>query len=417
MLDYERLRPTERAWDLTGMRRLLQRSGWCPGARPAVQVAGSKGKGTAASWLHALVVGGGGRAGLYSSPHLTTLRERIRVGEQWVPIDELAAILERLLALAGDQPPTFFEAMTAAAVEWFARRRCDVAIYEVGLGGRHDATTAIDVDAAIVTRVELEHTEVLGATIAAIADEKAQVIRPHGLGLTACTGEALRIVREHADRVDAELLVLGEDFALVDGVRASDGLGGTLRLPDGERRRFWLPGAAMFELPAFALAAAALARVAPQWLPPLDPAPRPLLPCRFEVFEEPDGEVLVLDGAHTEDSLRAVADELARRFPGRRPVVLTAAASGKRWREGLSALLPLADDFVVTELTGTPGEPAAAIASWLVDNGARSEVAADASSGLRRLRERPGPRLVVGSFYLAGAVRRLVARPDEDHDR
>ena len=136
--------------------------------------------------------------------------------------------------------------------------------------------------------------------------------------------------------------------------------------------------------------------------------PRPHLPCRFELHDEPDSEVLVLDGAHTEASLAMVADELRRRFPGKRPAVLYATATGKRWREGLSALLPLADSFVVTELSGTPGEDPAAIAAWLAEQGATSEVAADVVSGLRRLRERPGPRLVVGSFYLAGAVRQLV---------
>jgi len=97
-------------------------------------------------------------------------------------------------------------------------------------------------------------------------------------------------------------------------------------------------------------------------------------------------------------------------MPGRRPSVLTAAAAGKRWREGLSALLPIADDFIVTELSGTPCEDPATIAGWLAAGGVRSEVTVDAVAGLRALRERPGPRLVVGSFYLAGAVRRIVAK-------
>ena len=132
------------------------------------------------------------------------------------------------------------------------------------------------------------------------------------------------------------------------------------------------------------------------------------MPCRFEVCREPDGEVLVLDGAHTEESLRAVAAELRRRWPERRPAVLFASATGKRWREGLSRLLPLADSFVVTELSGVPSEAPATIAAFLAGAGARSEVAADAVSGLAALRRRPGPRLVVGSFYLAGRVRELV---------
>ena len=116
------------------------------------------------------------------------------------------------------------------------------------------------------------------------------------------------------------------------------------------------------------------------------------------------------DGIHLgEDDLPP--EEFRRRFGDARVAVLCASAAGKRWREGLSALLPLADVFVVTEPSGTTGEDPAAIAAWLAGRGARSEVAADAASGLRRLRELPGPRLVVGSFYLAGAVRRLLDRP------
>lgn len=413
MVDYERLRPDQREWDLAAIQRLLRRNDASDPARPAVQVAGSKGKGTTAAFLEALVGAAGRRAGSYSSPHVETLCERIRVGGELVPTTELEGMLTALLAVDADRPPTFFEAMTAAAVEWFARCGVDLAIYEVGLGGRHDATTAVDVDAAIVTRIELEHTEVLGDTVAKIAGEKAPVIRAGGLGLTATTGDALEVVRAHAASVDAELLVAGEHFGIRDLEHGPDAARGELWLPDGSAVPFVLPGASAFSLPALALAAATLQRVLPDLPLALDPVPAPQLPCRFEVFDEPDGEVLVLDGAHTEDSLQAVADELQRRYPGRRPAVLAAAAAGKRWREGLSALLPVADSFVVTELSGTPGEDPATIAGWLAERGARSEVAPDAVSGLRTLRERPGPRLVVGSFYLAGAVRQLVDGNDQ----
>ena len=314
--------------------------------------------------------------------------------------------------MPGERAPTFFEAMTASAVAWFAEQHVDLAIYEVGLGGRHDATTAVPVDASIVTRIELEHTEVLGDTVAAIAAEKAAVVRPGGLGLTSTTGDALAVVRARAEQVGAELLVLDEDFGVRDVTWSGDVARGRLWLPDGGGEGpFVMSSATAFALPAFALAAATVHRLLPDVPLQLDPVPEPLLPCRFEVFDEADGEVLVLDGAHTEDSLRAVAAELERRFPGRRPAVLCASAAGKRWREGLSQLVPVADSFVVTGLTGTACEDPAEIAAWLREQGARCEVATDAASGLRCLRERPGPRLVVGSFYLAGAIRQQLDEP------
>lgn len=409
LVNYERLRPDRRLWDLATMRQLLARPGAPPPPRPAVQVGGSKGKGTTCAFLGAIATAAGRRVGVYTSPHLETLLERIVVDGRNIDVDALAGLLRHVLGAPGlARAPTFFEATTVAAADWFAAQRVDLAVYEVGLGGRFDATTALPVDASIVTTIELEHTDVLGDTVEAIAGEKAHVVRGGGTGFTAATGGALAVLRRHAEQVRARLLVLGEDFGMRAVQWGAAGCRGRLWLPAGIERPFFLPDASAFELPALALAAAACAQLLPDTPLPLDPAPRPRLSCRFEVRTDVDGEVLVLDGAHTEQSLRAVATELARRHPGRRAAVLFASAVGKRWREGLSALLPVADSFVVTELTGTPGEPAVTLAAHLAASGATCEVAADIASGLAALRRRPGPRLVVGSFYLAGQVRQLL---------
>ena len=408
LVNYERTRPDRRLWDLATMRRHLAH---LVAPRPAVQVGGSKGKGTTCAFLAGFVQAAGLHAGSYSSPHVTTLLERIQIDGRDIALAELEPILRALLALpvgADERQLTFFEAMTLAAALWFARRRVDLAIFEVGLGGRHDATTALPVDAAIVTTIELEHTDVLGDTIAQIAGEKAPVIRDGGVGFTGTSGPALAVIAAQARTCGARLSVLGEHFGLRDVQWHADGARGRLWLPEGREQPFHLPAAAGFELPAMALAAAAFAHLLPNAPLCLDPAPRPALPCRFEVRAEPDGEVLVLDGAHTEQSLRAVAAELQRRWPGRRVQVLFGSAVGKRWRPALSALLGVADSFVVTGLSGTTSEDPAAIAAFLAQAGARSEVASDVGSGLRRLRSRPGPRLVVGSFYLAGQARQIV---------
>jgi dihydrofolate synthase/folylpolyglutamate synthase len=409
LVNYERLRPDRRLWDLATMRRLLARPGAPQLPRPAVQVGGSKGKGTTCAFLGALAQAAGRTVGVYTSPHMETLLERLTIDGRTIDVDTLERGLQHVLAAPpAERAPTFFEAMTVAAADWFAVREVDLAVYEVGLGGRYDATTALPVDAGIVTTIELEHTDVLGDTVAEIAGEKAFVVREGGIGFTAARGEALAVLRRHAERVRAGLLVLGEDFGVRELQWDRSGCRGQLWLPHGHERAFHLPDATAFDVPALALAAAALAHLLPDAALPLDPAPRPRLPCRFEVLQDLDGEVLVLDGAHTEQSLAAVAAELARRYPGRRAAVLFASAAGKRWRQGLSALLPVADSFVVTELTGTPGEAAGTLAAHLAASGARCEVAADVASGLQALRRRPGPRLCAGSFYLAGQVRQLL---------
>lgn len=409
LVNYERSRPDQQLWDLATMRQLLARPGAPAGPRPAIQVGGSKGKGTTVGFLGALVAAAGRRAGLYTSPHLETLCERIQCNGQPIAIAALEPLLRAILdAPPGPRAPTFFEAMTAAAVAHFAQQRCDLAVYEVGLGGRLDATTAIPVDAGIVTMIELEHTELLGHTEALIAGEKAPVLRPGGLGYTAASGPALAVLRQHAARHDVRLAVFGEHFGL-DGVRMrGDALEATLWWRSGRREPVLLPAAAQHELPALALAAAALADLLPELPLQLAPAVRPLLPCRFEVLQGLPGGPLILDGAHTEQSLGLVASELARRWPGQRATVLFGTALGKRWREGLSRLLPLADSFLVTAVSGTASEDPAQLATFLSAQGAAVQLVPDLDTGLAQLLAAPAPRLVTGSFYLAGAARALL---------
>ncbi|MBK8100057.1 MAG: hypothetical protein IPK26_23385 [Planctomycetes bacterium] len=411
LVNYERTRPTQRLWDLATMQRLLARPGAARKSAPAVQVGGSKGKGTTCAFLAALTQAAGLRPGVYLSPHLQTLLERIQIDVGQVDVAELERVLAALLAFAADQrlELTFFEAMTAAAVEVFSAHRVDLAIWEVGLGGRFDATTAIPVDASIVTTIELEHTEVLGDTTAAIAGEKAPVIRSGGIGFVGVEDPAaLAVIERHAVAVGAQLCRLGHELRWVQHRFDGDRFVGRLLLPDGRDLPVSLPGARAYELPALALASAAFAQVLPYATLQLDPAPRPTLPCRFEVVATADGWPVILDGAHTERSLAAVAVEIARRWPDRRIAVLFGSAAGKRWRQALRALLPLVDSFVVTELIGTTSEDPSVIAHWLRERGVRCEVVADVRLGLEWLLRHPGPRLGVGSFYLAGQLRRLL---------
>lgn len=414
LVNYERTRPDQTLWDLATMRRLLSRAGAAAPPRPAVQVAGSKGKGTACAMLAMLAGRAGMRAGVYTSPHVVTLLERARIGERSITVAELRPILEQLLAPPVDAPgaraPTFFEALTAAAAQWFADERVDLAVYEVGLGGRLDATTALPVDASLLTTIELEHTDVLGNTIEAIATEKAAVVRPGGLALTTTSGAALAVIERRAQEVCARLLVASRDFGVHGLVDRGAALCGELHLPGRGAVPFELRDGALYEVPALALAAACLTQLFPQLPLDLEDLRRPAQPCRFEVRVEEDDGVLILDGAHTERSLAAVAAELQRRWPGRKASVLFASASGKRWRESLSSIASVADRYLVTEVTGTSSEDAATIVAHLRGRGLVAERVDGVEAGLAALRAQQGLRLVTGSFYLVGAVRRLLLR-------
>jgi len=390
--NYERTRPASQEWSLENMERLLAWPELPPFAGKAVQIGGSKGKGTTALYLEALARSAGLRVGTYLSPHLHHVTERVRLDAAPVASQVLCEALEPILAWAEAQrvQPTYFEALTAAASLVFARAGVDLAVYEVGLGGRFDATTAISVDAAIVTGIELEHTEVLGNSIAAIAAEKAAILRSGRPALVAAAGDALTVIREAAVRVGAELQVLGEDFGV-------DPRGG--RLADG---------ASMFETPALELAAACMQQLFPDSGLCLEPAPRPELPGRFEVLAAADGWPFVLDGAHTAESMGVVAAELRRRWANQPVAALVASASGKAWREGLRRLLPVVDSFLVTSIVGTSTEDPHELVAWLREQHASAHLVETAKTGVEQLRSQPAVRLVTGSFYLVAAVRNVI---------
>ena len=410
LTNYERTRPNAIRWSLETMQRLLER----PGARlpsgKLVQVGGSKGKGTVAAYLESLGEACRLTTGSYFSPHVETVLERVRLSGRNVELAELVRVLEPILAFVrgvGLQA-TFFEVMTAAAVQLFAERAVALGILEVGLGGRLDATTAVPVQAAILTNVELEHTQLLGDTVEKIAAEKAYIARPGALLVTSVTGSALAVVQAHCSRIGAELLVQGRDWELADLVDHGDRFCGVIRDASSRRQSFTLLGATRVEVSAFALAFTTLRRLWPELEINSDPAPRPRLPGRFEVVGLPGGGTLVLDGAHTERSLEELATELARRYPGRRFAVLFASAIDKRWQGGLRSLLPFAEIVVSTRLSDTPCVEPDEIVTWCKAHGVRAESAADPGLGLSRLQRWSDLQLVTGSFYLVGAVKGCV---------
>ncbi|MGI9431460.1 MAG: bifunctional folylpolyglutamate synthase/dihydrofolate synthase, partial [Myxococcota bacterium] len=204
-----------------------------------VHIAGSKGKGSTALWGEALLRAGGLRVGTFTSPHLERWTERFRIDGSEVPGAQLASVVERLRGPveslregAPERSPSWFDVTTAAALLLFAEADLDAIVLEVGLGGRLDSTNVVQPGATAITSIELEHTEILGSTLAEIASEKAGILKP---GIPAVVGElpdeAREVIRARAREVGAPLSELGIDF----GCEVADlGLAGSqVRFSDG----------------------------------------------------------------------------------------------------------------------------------------------------------------------------------------
>jgi dihydrofolate synthase / folylpolyglutamate synthase len=202
------------------MRLLVAGIGHPEQATPVIHIAGTNGKGSVAAMLEAIFSAAGWRTGLYTSPHLVKLGERVQVGRVILSEAEIVAFTEELQPVAEavsrgspDDHPSFFEFMTAMAFLQFARQRCDIAIIETGLGGRLDATNVVDPEVAVITSIGLDHCEMLGDTLEKIAAEKAGIIKP---GKPVVVGrlpaEAEAVIRKVAAELGARVISVREEF-------------------------------------------------------------------------------------------------------------------------------------------------------------------------------------------------------------
>jgi dihydrofolate synthase/folylpolyglutamate synthase len=379
----------------------------------ALHVAGTNGKGSVAAVLDAVLRAAGRRVGLYTSPHLVDLTERIQVDGVPVAREAVVELADAVRAASASRgiDLTFFECLTVMAFRHFARSGIEVAVVEVGLGGRLDATNVVDPLVSVVTTIGRDHMEWLGDTLASIAAEKGGIIKPgRPVVLGRIDGEAATVLRRLAREQGAPLFELGRDYR-ADGVGGLefDGLGWSLRgLP------LVLTGAHQRDNAATAVAALAAARSV---LPVDEAALRAGLaavcwPGRLEVVGQTP--LTIVDGAHNADGAAALARELPGLI-GPRPLHLLFAVMGdKDWRPMVEHLAPLCRSVVVTEVMRPRGAPAGEVAAAF-----SSQCAAAAEPDLMQAWERvraaagsDGAVVAAGSLFLVGALRALgVAAP------
>jgi dihydrofolate synthase/folylpolyglutamate synthase len=395
-------------------------------------IAGTNGKGSVLALTGAALRAAGYRIGETPKPHLVTYRERLQIGGEPVDRETFAKLTGRVLAVADrvarrHGESTEFELLTAITFLWFAESSVDLAVVEVGLGGRLDATHAWDGGVAVVTNVSLDHTDRLGTTIEAIAREKAAIIMPGDGAVTGCWGPALDVVERRCRRAAVPLAVAppavlrGSDR---DGIEVELGRLGRVRV--GLRGRHQAANVAVADATLDALEAAGIAAVDGEWRRSGYAAVS--WPGRLELVEVAGREV-VLDGAHNPAgaaSLAAALDDLGPFLHGGRPALVLAIMADKDVEGVLTALGGCAylagARVIATAPAVARALPAQELAArWLAVTGqpaeaipepaAAFEAALSGGSGPGRaggLDWGPGAVIVAGSLYLVGAARALL---------
>ncbi len=407
---------------------LLDRMGRPQDKLKFVHVAGTNGKGSTCAYIASMLQAAGYRTGLFTSPYIIEFEERIRLNGKNIPKDDLLDVTlfvrehAEAMAEANGEHPTEFELMTAVAFEHFARSQCDIVVCEVGMGGRLDSTNIIDApEVAVIVRLGLDHTDMLGDTIEAIAHEKAGIIKA-GSTVVSWPQEdaaAMKVIQQKASECGCDLVV--PDF---NGLLVRD-------IDEGGVRKFYYDGR-LFHTRLLASyqpynAALAIEVAEALRLRGWNIEYRPHMtegiyqatwPGRFEVVSAGQPTIIV-DGGHNPQGASVLAESLRDVFPERRITFLMGVLADKDYPGMIAEVLPLASAFVCV----TPPSPrkleaadlAQAIRAQAGDADLQIEVASSFAEGVEKARQIAGLGTICafGSLYSISEIKKALDRQSE----
>jgi dihydrofolate synthase/folylpolyglutamate synthase len=424
-INYEIRTPGPADLKLDRMRALLELLGNPHRRVRIVHVAGSKGKGSTSAMVAAVLQAAGYRVGLFTSPHLVSVEERIAVDGVKIGRDELAALMSEIKSAvqryeerSGADSPTFFEIVTALGFMHFVRRRVDVAVLEVGLGGRFDSTNVCSPLVSIITSISYDHTRQLGSTLDRIAGEKAGIVKPHVPVVSGATGpEASAVIAAKAREQGARLRQLGRDFryhyqpAHVTAEKTEPA-----RVQITTREREWpsmeLGLIGEHQAANAAVALAALEELCHQGFAIPEAAVRSGFarvrwPARMEVVSRKP--LIVIDCAHNVASIQALVDTLEQSFPATRRLLVFAGSNDKDLAGMLRVLPPHFAHVFLTCFQNSPrAVPPEQLMPFLPGSQPSKSAHPTAANALRAARIIAHPDdliCIAGSVFLAGELR------------
>lgn len=432
---------------LDSMRAFLSSVGRPEKTLRYIHIAGTNGKGSVGATLLSILSCSGYRVGLYTSPHLSSVRERFRINDRYISREEFARHASRIVNVLDGRQITYFEFTTALALLWFAEQQVDLVVLEVGMGGRLDATNVIKPLVSVITNVSMDHEAYLGNTLAAVAGEKAGIIKA-GVPVVAAVAadDSLAVVDARCRYENAQLYLCGRDFAVIrhaDGSYRYQGIGTPPLVLD--HLIFGLAGGYQKANLAVALAVVELLAGSGFRVKEIDIRrclPKVRWPGRMEQFtladpfsvldeggkasvnrnadeDDADDEVctggcrrFLLDGAHNPAGVSALRDALAEGHGDRRQVLVWGAMIDKDLAATLPLVAPMADVIILTRLQGERAAPPEALLNVLSEDAKkRCRSASTVREALALAVELSGPDdliCVAGSLYLIGAARALL---------
>jgi len=416
--------PTQAAaakFDLENITVLAERLGRPDRAYPTAHIAGTNGKGSTAAFLESILRHAGFRTGLNTSPHLEKINERVRVNGEEIRDEAFAEtlthvqrLIEELLAAGKLRAhPTYFECVTAMAFEYFARSRVEFGVFEVGLGGRLDATNILTPVVSVITRVDFDHENFLGHSLREIAREKAGIVKP-GVPVVVAEqhAEARQVILARAKELGSPILETGATFR-IDRESFEDGC---VRARVTELKSGWrveiaprLPGRFQLQNALNAVSAARLLRENGFRIP--DEAitrgiAAAVWPGRLEkLHSRPD---IYLDGAHNPGAARELAAFWEQNFVGRKIWLVYGTLRDKAIDEIAGALFARAAEVIFTEPRTTRAISSAQLAEIAGYHAEHFSIVADPEEALESALRKAGPDdalFITGSLYLVGQIR------------
>lgn len=397
-----------------------------------VHVAGTNGKGSVSVTLLTILAAAGYKVGLYTSPHLNSVRERFRINDHYISENDFARLATRIRSILDGRQITYFEFTTALALLWFEEQQVDLTILEVGLGGRLDATNVVTPLVGIITNVSMDHEAYLGDTLAEVASEKAGIIKPGVPVVTGVSGDVpLREVEEVCKEKKSPLFLINRDFFVheaADSRWSYRGIGQEYVIND-----LFCGMKGGYQRENSGVALAALEILAQKGFPVerdiiRKALPKVSWPGRLEYFSHAGlakdtaacaetkncgkTKQYLLDGAHNPDGVKSLKEALEKDFSYKKLILVWASMSDKDYAETLSIIAPAAEHIILTmpesERSASPEQLNAVLPE---KNKKNAHLIVSVKEALQRAHEIANPEdliCVAGSLYLIGAARTML---------